>query len=142
MSWKNVDLVRIFFMRNNYIWVFFAASGDGRFWLSSNDISRPAGQFQWPDKSPVDSSLWAVGEPDSFGHGNETCLVLTTATWKLFDKTFSIKYYFIAELSDSLYACLLTWIAPHNLALELQIENDISGAVAKWNPKNSNKLYT
>ena len=54
-------------------------------WVSASDIGRAPGQFYWADGQAVDSSMWNVGEPNTFGAGEETCAKLNTTTKKLND---------------------------------------------------------
>jgi len=75
--------------------LFVKIVNDG-FWLAFSDIGRTAGQFYWPDSTPVTTD-WAKDEPNNFRTGSETCGELHTVGTKLYDYTCTYSRYTLCE---------------------------------------------
>jgi len=67
-------------------------------WLSASDIGRSAGQFYWPDATPVDVITWAPGSPNAFITGQKTCVVFDVKVGRLRDYDCAKYYHLLCEL--------------------------------------------
>lgn len=103
----------------------------GYCWLSASDSGRTPGQFEWADRTPVDISMWYNGhhqEPNNFGAGRDTCVILDTHSAKLFDKDCSKTSRVLCDMPRALLACI-NWspifiTAPLSLPMWSQFYNN------------------
>lgn len=84
----------------------FVAASVG-FWVSASDIGQTPGQFHWPDKSPVDPSLWykAGGFPQKYKAGQETCVYFYIPT-SFGDEPCNSASHILCEIPEVLNSCL------------------------------------
>jgi len=66
------------------------------FWTTATDIGHQPGQFYWANGRKIEQSLWALGKPDEFGLGKETCVALYR-NYEFSDDSCSHTHYFICE---------------------------------------------
>nr|KAG5701876.1 hypothetical protein BaRGS_014941 [Batillaria attramentaria] len=66
------------------------------FWVDANDIATE-GVFRWGDGSPVDTVLFAEGEPDTSYNAEEDC-VLAEIGIMLADRFCDNHHYYVCEL--------------------------------------------
>jgi len=76
--------------------------------VDASDVGQEPGQFVWQsDGTKVDAALWARGNPDHFGAGEDAGVYLKTEHGKLFDyRCSSAHFSFICEVAEKDFACL------------------------------------
>jgi hypothetical protein len=74
------------------------------YWLGASDIGQQPGDFRWMDGWKVYKGMWASGDPNDHGQGNETCVNFFDA--KLLDSPCHYVRNYVCKVGEIFEKCV------------------------------------